>query len=127
MSAPLIIDGATGTELERAGVDISLPLWSARAVVEAPDALREIHRSYLQAGAGAITTCTFRTNGRALRKVGWGDRARAMTGRAVEIAREAREEPDLVKCAPHRARHARLDETRAARHPVLRWQPASDD
>ncbi|MCA9509519.1 MAG: aminomethyl-transferring glycine dehydrogenase subunit GcvPB [Myxococcota bacterium] len=42
------------------------------------------------------------------------------TLRAIE--REAREEPELVKSAPVRARHARLDETRAARHPVLRWQ-----
>jgi glycine dehydrogenase subunit 2 len=41
----------------------------------------------------------------------------------LTIDREAREEPEIVKTAPQRARHARLDETRAARHPVLRWQP----
>jgi glycine dehydrogenase subunit 2 len=40
-----------------------------------------------------------------------------------EIAREAREQPELVTGAPHRTRHARLDETRAARRPVLRWPP----
>jgi glycine dehydrogenase subunit 2 len=40
-----------------------------------------------------------------------------------EIAREAREAPELVRGAPHRTRHARLDETRAARRPVLRWPP----
>ncbi len=38
-----------------------------------------------------------------------------------EILTEARTDPDLVRGAPHRTRHARLDETRAARHPVLRW------
>ncbi|MCZ6784341.1 MAG: aminomethyl-transferring glycine dehydrogenase subunit GcvPB [Proteobacteria bacterium] len=43
------------------------------------------------------------------------------TLRAIE--REAREEPQLVRDAPHRTPHSRLDETRAARHPVLRWQP----
>lgn len=43
----------------------------------------------------------------------------------LTIEREAREDPELLKEAPHRTRHARLDETRAARHPVLRWQPAS--
>jgi len=43
------------------------------------------------------------------------------------IAREAAETPELVKTAPHRTRHARLDETRAARRPVLRWEaPAAD-
>ncbi|MDX1648233.1 MAG: aminomethyl-transferring glycine dehydrogenase subunit GcvPB [Myxococcota bacterium] len=41
----------------------------------------------------------------------------------VEIAREAREDPETVRTAPHRTRHTRLDETRAARKPVLRWQP----
>jgi glycine dehydrogenase subunit 2 len=39
------------------------------------------------------------------------------------IEREARTDPELVRSAPHRTRHARLDETRAARRPVLRWQP----
>lgn len=41
----------------------------------------------------------------------------------LAIDQEARSNPDLVRGAPHQARHARLDETRAARHPVLRWQP----
>jgi glycine dehydrogenase subunit 2 len=41
----------------------------------------------------------------------------------VGIAREAIEDPETVRTAPHRMRHARLDETRAARKPILRWQP----
>ncbi len=40
----------------------------------------------------------------------------------LEIAREAREDPEVVRSAPHRTRLSRLDETRAARKPVLRWQ-----
>jgi glycine dehydrogenase subunit 2 len=44
--------------------------------------------------------------------------------RALEcIAEEARTDPDLVRGAPHRTRLGRLDETRAARRPVLRWRP----
>jgi glycine dehydrogenase subunit 2 len=39
------------------------------------------------------------------------------------ISKEAHEEPDTVRNAPHRTRLRRLDETRAARHPVLRWEP----
>ena len=42
----------------------------------------------------------------------------------LAIAEEAREEPDLVRSAPHHTRRSRLDETRAARQPVLRWRPA---
>src|SRR5262244_2435416 len=39
------------------------------------------------------------------------------------IAREAEEDPELVKSAPHSTRVSRLDETAAARRPVLRWRP----
>ncbi|MBV8673701.1 MAG: aminomethyl-transferring glycine dehydrogenase subunit GcvPB, partial [Acidobacteriaceae bacterium] len=39
-----------------------------------------------------------------------------------QIAQEAEENPELVKTAPHSTRTSRLDETTAARKPVLRWQ-----
>jgi glycine dehydrogenase subunit 2 len=43
-----------------------------------------------------------------------------------QIAREAAENPELVQTAPHTTRIQRLDETAAARKPVLRWKaPAS--
>jgi glycine dehydrogenase subunit 2 len=41
----------------------------------------------------------------------------------LAIAREAREQPDLLHQAPTRTPIGRLDEARAARRPVLRWQP----
>ncbi len=45
-----------------------------------------------------------------------------------QIAREAAENPELVKTAPHSTRIRRLDETAAARKPVLRWKaPAAPD
>ncbi|PYP85392.1 MAG: aminomethyl-transferring glycine dehydrogenase subunit GcvPB [Candidatus Angelobacter sp. Gp1-AA117] len=40
------------------------------------------------------------------------------------IAREAEEDPEMVKNAPYMTRVSRLDETAAARKPVLRWRPA---
>jgi glycine dehydrogenase subunit 2 len=45
----------------------------------------------------------------------------------IEIAREARETPELVKKAPHLTRLGRLDEARAARKPRLRWSPLPPD
>jgi S-methylmethionine-dependent homocysteine/selenocysteine methylase len=98
MSVPqpiLLLDGATGTELGRRGVDISLPLWSARALLDAPDVLEAVHRDYLEAGADLITACTFRTHRRSLAKGGVGDRAKELTQRAVEIARRARDALNL--------------------------------
>jgi glycine dehydrogenase subunit 2 len=40
-----------------------------------------------------------------------------------QIAREAEENPELILNAPHSTRISRLDETSAARKPVLRWKP----
>ncbi|WP_242336528.1 MULTISPECIES: aminomethyl-transferring glycine dehydrogenase subunit GcvPB [Anaeromyxobacter] len=39
------------------------------------------------------------------------------------IAEEAQADPEAVKAAPTRPFRARLDETRAARKPILRWRP----
>ena len=41
----------------------------------------------------------------------------------LHIAEEAKATPALVRDAPHKTRVSRLDETRAARRPVLRWRP----
>ncbi|MEM9069610.1 MAG: aminomethyl-transferring glycine dehydrogenase subunit GcvPB [Myxococcota bacterium] len=43
-----------------------------------------------------------------------------------QIDREAHETPEKVTAAPHVTRLRRLDETRAARHPVLRWTPETE-
>jgi len=43
----------------------------------------------------------------------------------LRIAEEARTDPAHVRQAPHATRLARLDETRAARRPVVRWRPPS--
>jgi methionine synthase I (cobalamin-dependent) len=87
----LILDGATGTELNRRGVDTGLPLWSANALMSDRDAkiLQQIHEDYLRAGADIITTNTFRTHRRALAPSGNADRALELTRRAVDIARAA--------------------------------------
>ncbi len=91
-SETLLLDGATGSELERRGVDISLPLWSANAIINAPGVLGEVHKAYLDAGAQAITTNTFRTHHRSLAKAGMGAHAIGLTNAAVDIAQRARDE-----------------------------------
>jgi glycine dehydrogenase subunit 2 len=39
------------------------------------------------------------------------------------VAALAREDPERLRTAPHRAPVARLDEARATRHPDLRYRP----
>jgi S-methylmethionine-dependent homocysteine/selenocysteine methylase len=90
----LLLDGATGTELQRRGVNTTLPLWSARALIEAPEVLSAIHADYIAAGADIITTNTFRTQRRTLTRAGQGERTRELTQLAVQIAQEAARQVD---------------------------------
>jgi S-methylmethionine-dependent homocysteine/selenocysteine methylase len=66
-----------------------LPLWSANALLSAPQVLGQVHADYLRAGAEIVTANTFRTHRRSLAKGGLGDRARELTHFAVKVAREA--------------------------------------
>jgi glycine dehydrogenase subunit 2 len=45
----------------------------------------------------------------------------------LQIVAEAREDPDLLHEAPLTAPTRRLDEVKAARDLILRWQPEEDD
>ncbi|MEM7413268.1 MAG: homocysteine S-methyltransferase family protein [Myxococcota bacterium] len=85
----LVLDGATGTELERRGVATQLPLWSAAAIESHPEVLAEIHADYAARGVDALTANTFRTQRRTLARSGRADVAGAWTTAAVAIARRA--------------------------------------
>jgi S-methylmethionine-dependent homocysteine/selenocysteine methylase len=84
---PLLLDSAIGSELDRRGVDVRLPLWAARALIDSPETVLAIHRENVNAGADVLTANTFRTQARTV-----GERAAELTGRAVELARRAAEE-----------------------------------
>jgi len=43
-----------------------------------------------------------------------------------DIAEEAEQHPEIILEAPHNTRVSRLDETAAARKPILRWKPQSE-
>jgi S-methylmethionine-dependent homocysteine/selenocysteine methylase len=88
----LVLDGATGTELERRGARTGLPLWSTHALIEAPELVLAIHRDYVRAGAEILTANTFRTQERTLARAGRAGCAAELTARAVELAREASRE-----------------------------------
>ncbi|MHC4939436.1 MAG: homocysteine S-methyltransferase [Planctomycetota bacterium] len=56
---PVILDGGLATELEQRGSDLRHELWSARLLDEDPDAIREVHRAYVEAGAECVITATY--------------------------------------------------------------------
>jgi homocysteine S-methyltransferase len=86
---PFLIDGATGTELSRRGVDLNTPSWTAGVILDQPDLLQQVHADYVAAGAELITANTFRTHARNLRSLNSPASAAKLTRRAVEIARLA--------------------------------------
>lgn len=85
----VILDGGTGTELQRRGFAARLPLWTAEAARLAPDLLRQIHADYLAAGADIVTANTFRTQPYTLRRAGRETDAPALTQESVDVARAA--------------------------------------
>lgn len=87
----LVLDGAMGTELHRRGAALPLPLWSAHPLIHAPQLVRAVHADYAMAGADILTTDTFRTNLRALRRAGMERRWEELNLRAVQLAFEARD------------------------------------
>jgi S-methylmethionine-dependent homocysteine/selenocysteine methylase len=88
-SHPLVLDGATGTELARRGIDTPLPLWSAGALETAPQVVQAIHRDYILAGADVIVANTFRTNVRTLRAAGRVEAGLDLNRIALTLARQA--------------------------------------
>ncbi|MDP6422499.1 MAG: homocysteine S-methyltransferase family protein [SAR202 cluster bacterium] len=87
----VILDGATGTELQRRGVPMHGVCWSATALTSHPQVVRQIHEDYTRAGADIIITNTFSTDRPTLELAGMGDQARDLTARAVALAKEARD------------------------------------
>jgi S-methylmethionine-dependent homocysteine/selenocysteine methylase len=87
---PLLLDGATGTALNQAGVDTSSAAWSGLVPLEHAELLERIHRDHVAAGADILTTCTFRTTRRAFRAANRPeDEWRRAADAAVRIARAA--------------------------------------
>ncbi|MYE11074.1 MAG: homocysteine S-methyltransferase family protein [Gammaproteobacteria bacterium] len=87
----LVIDGGTGTELERRGVPMGMAAWSGLAVHTHPAVVREVHEAYIDAGAEVIITNTFGTTRFLLETAGVGDEFEAINRGAVRLAMEARD------------------------------------
>lgn len=88
----VVLDGGLGTELDRRGADLRDRLWSARALVESPDLVRDVHAAYFAAGADVATGASYQASleGLAARGIE-SDDAVALFRRSVELARDAAE------------------------------------
>ncbi len=86
-----VIDGGVATELTRQGLDLSDGLWSARVLIEAPDAIERVHREYFLAGADIAITASYQASYEGFAKRGLSaESTNALLQRSVEIAQSAR-------------------------------------
>ncbi len=69
----LVLDGAMATELEKRGVDTSSDLWSATALINNPEAVRDVHTSYFAVGADIAITDTYQANVEGFEKAGFSE------------------------------------------------------
>ncbi len=89
-AAPMLADGANGSYLfERTGrLSETNHVYEALNIAN-PEAIREVHFAYLQAGARCLTTNTFGANRTQLDVLGEGDRVSELNRAGVERAHEA--------------------------------------
>ena len=55
----IILDGGLGRELKAMGAPFRQPEWSALALIEGPDFVRNAHDAFIEAGADIITTNSY--------------------------------------------------------------------
>ena len=87
----ILIDGATGTEVERRGVPQHKNAWNGAAALSHPEILRQVHEDYINLGAEIVISNTFSTNKHALSDAEQDHNFEALNERAVKLAVEARE------------------------------------
>lgn len=78
----IVLDGAMGTQLQKAGLPVGVQPeeWN----LTRPEAVRAVHKSYLDAGADVILTNTFGAN-----PFKFGNRTEEIVRRAVSLARQS--------------------------------------
>lgn len=92
-SSALVIDGALATELERRGYDLKDDLWSAKILLEQPEAIRQLHYDYFKAGADCAITASYQATIEGFKKRDLNEReAIALIQKSVALATEARDE-----------------------------------
>ncbi|MEE8079088.1 MAG: homocysteine S-methyltransferase family protein [Pseudomonadales bacterium] len=89
-----ILDGGMGAELIKRKAATRSGLWSAQALLDAPDMVAQVHRDYIAAGARIIITNSYSTIPSYLSKVALEARFEELSALAARIAREVADESE---------------------------------
>ena len=86
-NGPLVLDGATGSNLQKAGMPkgCCTEAW----VLDHPQALMDLQRRYAEAGSDIIYAPTFQAQPIALEKVGLADQCEEINAKLVALSRAA--------------------------------------
>jgi S-methylmethionine-dependent homocysteine/selenocysteine methylase len=85
----VLLDGATGTELERRGVPMVEGAWCGLANFTHPEVVRQVHEDYVRLGCEVVIANTFASSRHMLEPAGYGERAAEGYRIAVRLAKEA--------------------------------------
>lgn len=85
-----VVDGGLGSTLEAAGADLAAPLWSAKALVEQPGLVQQVHEAFFRAGADVAVTASYQVSEEGFVAAGRpAAEARAALVASVAVARAA--------------------------------------
>ncbi len=87
----IVLDGGTGTELQRRGAQMDPSAWCGPASLFNSELLTQVHLDYINAGADVITANTFASSRLMLTPAGYADRVEEINRIAVEAALRARD------------------------------------
>jgi homocysteine S-methyltransferase len=86
----LLLDGGLATELEKMGHNLDHPLWSAKVLIESPESIRRVNRSYLEAGSDIIVTASYQLSYPGAKEVGIStSETTSLLKRSVQIGKDA--------------------------------------
>lgn len=83
-----ILDGGMGRELKRIGAPFSQPLWSAQALIESPEHVKQAHQNFIEAGAHIITVNSYACVPFHLGEELYAKQGAELAEKAAKIARE---------------------------------------
>lgn len=83
----VILDGGTGTDLQRRGVPMDDAVWCAMANLSHGDVVRAVHRDYIDAGAEVITANTYASSPLSFASIGREGEIEGIDRTAVRLAR----------------------------------------
>jgi methionine synthase I (cobalamin-dependent) len=85
----IILDGGTGTDIQRRGAPMSGETWCAEVNLTHPEIVRAVHADYIARGADIITANTFASSALSFNHYGRDDDLLKIDNAAVAIARQA--------------------------------------